>query len=135
LATDTARARGDGRAAPARSSDAGRAARARRPHEPLRDDRGPGRHARESAREGLRPAPRALAGGAPQWEQIVAEGSIHAATHVPTRTSLAEGALPLARALEPTVPAAARSEAPLEARVAALEAEVARLRQLLTPRP
>jgi hypothetical protein len=69
----------------------------------------------------LEPLPGARA---PQWEQIVAQrgssGSAGAA-----RTPIADGALPLARAAEP-----AGAPRPLEARVAALEAEVARLGSL-----
>jgi hypothetical protein len=55
----------------------------------------------------------------------------------PVRTSLAEGAYPVARASTPSAPAvpgtgaeAPRATNPLEARVAALEAEVARLGNL-----
>jgi uncharacterized protein YceH (UPF0502 family) len=79
----------------------------------------------------LEPLPGARA---PQWEQIVAARDVQAATHTPTRTSLAEGAYPIAHAPETAAPPP-RAENPLEARVAALEAEVARLRQLLTSPP
>lgn len=84
----------------------------------------------------LEPLPGARA---PQWEQIVAEphgtGRTTApAEGAPARTSLAEGALPIharppAAAAAEVQPGAARGGA-LEARVAALEAEVARLREL-----
>lgn len=73
---------------------------------------------------------------APQWDQIVAQRSGPNPGEAPRRTSLAEGALPLARAAEPA-PGAARPPAPapaapgIEARVAALETEVARLGALL----
>jgi uncharacterized protein YceH (UPF0502 family) len=80
----------------------------------------------------LEPLPGARA---PQWDQIVAQrvttsaGPAAASTSAPARTSLAEGALPLARAAEPRPPAPGAAN-PLEARVATLEAEVARLREL-----
>src|SRR5262245_16957662 len=74
---------------------------------------------------------------APQWDQIVAQratGAGGAPAPAPTRTPLADGALPIARG-----PASAPAAPPphpvlsgsLEARVAALEAEVARLRGLV----
>jgi uncharacterized protein YceH (UPF0502 family) len=83
----------------------------------------------------LEPLPGARA---PQWEQIVAApGAPETTTHAsaaPARTPLAEGAMPVARA-EPhprAEPAAARPlpASGLEGRVAALEAEVARLARL-----
>jgi uncharacterized protein len=83
----------------------------------------------------LEPLPGARA---PQWEQIVAEHAGPTTTVVsaaaPVRTSLAEGAYPVARAPAPaasgTAAEAPRATNPLEARVAALEAEVAQLRDL-----
>jgi uncharacterized protein YceH (UPF0502 family) len=80
----------------------------------------------------LEPLPGARA---PQWEQIVAQrsGPDAAAPAAATRTPLSEGAYPLPRAPEPAASPASRSSAAsgtLEARVAALEAEVARLASL-----
>jgi len=73
----------------------------------------------------LEPLPGARA---PQWEQIVAQQEIAAPiTTTPTRTALAEGALPIPRNAEPPVPQRSAQPSTLEARVAALEAEVARL--------
>jgi uncharacterized protein YceH (UPF0502 family) len=88
----------------------------------------------------LEPLPGARA---PQWDQIVAQRATSGRPgQTPIRTPLAEGALPIAPAASPAGPApsppgAARGS--LEERVAALEAEVARLRELLgargTPSP
>jgi len=82
----------------------------------------------------LEPLPGARA---PQWEQIVAQhGGAPALpkTATATRTPLTEGAYPVQRGSEPPVsPASGRSAAApraLEERVAALEAEVARLSDL-----
>jgi len=79
----------------------------------------------------LEPLPGARA---PQWDQIVAQRADGAAAAA-ARTSLAEGALPLARAAAAPAPASTLAStlapASLEARVAALEAEVARLRRVL----
>jgi hypothetical protein len=75
----------------------------------------------------LEPLPGARA---PQWEQIVAQRSTAAApAATPTRTPLADGAFPLPKSAEPPAPAPA-SPNPIETRVSALEAEVARLRGL-----
>jgi len=79
----------------------------------------------------LEPLPGARA---PQWEQIVAQRSSAPPATEATRTPLAEGAYPIPRAPEPAAsPASSRQSAAsgtLEARVAALEAEVARLGSL-----
>jgi len=91
----------------------------------------------------LEPLPGARA---PQWEQIVAEAwSDTTQAAPPRRTSIAEGALPIEhtepRSTPPPVPAPTVASAPptgLEARVRALETEVARLRALyesLSARP
>jgi hypothetical protein len=76
----------------------------------------------------LEPLPGARA---PQWEQIVAERGAPAAGPAQARTSLQEGALPIRSVAEPAparpgTPAPAASPS-LEARVSALEAELARL--------
>jgi hypothetical protein len=70
----------------------------------------------------LEPLPGARA---PQWEQIVAERGTSAPAAAPARTPIEEGAHPLPRPA-PQAPQASS----LEARVAALEAEVARLSRL-----
>lgn len=83
----------------------------------------------------LEPLPGARA---PQWEQIVAErGGAGSPATAPTRTPISEGALPIAstspaRASTADGPPAARPAGgpSLETRVAALEAEVARLGKL-----
>ena len=76
----------------------------------------------------LEPLPGARA---PQWEQIVAQrGGAPAPLATATRTALSEGAYPLPRSTEPAPSPASRPAAvprALEERVAALEAEVARL--------
>ena len=83
----------------------------------------------------LEPLPGARA---PQWDQIIAQpAGGEARPTAAGRTSLAEGALPLARAAEAAAPVRTQAPAPavppgtLEARVSALEAEVARLRRLV----
>lgn len=77
----------------------------------------------------LEPLPGARA---PQWDQIVAQRATGATgSTTPARTTLVEGALPIPRApTPPQTPALppAGHPATLEQRVAALEAEVARLR-------
>jgi uncharacterized protein YceH (UPF0502 family) len=78
----------------------------------------------------LEPLPGARA---PQWEQIVAQrsGPAAAAPAASPRTPLSEGAYPIPRGPEPGAGSAASrpsaASGTLEARVAALEAEVARL--------
>lgn len=67
---------------------------------------------------------------APQWDQIIAQRPGASPEGTARRTSVADGALPIARASEPAAapaPAPAPASPALEARVAALEAEVARL--------
>jgi hypothetical protein len=86
----------------------------------------------------LEPLPGARA---PQWDQILAQRNVTPPPAAPpTRTPLAEGAMPIPRApvsaarLD-TVPAAPATRGSLEERVAALEAEVARLRGLFETLP
>jgi len=81
----------------------------------------------------LEPLPGARA---PQWEQIVAaSGAPAAAAGLPARNALEDGAYPVPRPAPAAHPAPAAAPAaaparPLEQRVAALEAEVARLARL-----
>jgi len=77
----------------------------------------------------LEPLPGARA---PQWDQIVAQNASESSAPVATtRTPVSEGAHPLPRAPEPITPQrTVQASAPpgsLETRVAALEAEIARL--------